>query len=100
MSTDSKLPEIRRRTEKQQSRYGFRWNHLLRDRRDLLAIVDAKQARIDALMLEFCPDEMDAEQRAEWANHQKPVDKRTALAIRKASLSVTERNLCSANKQR
>lgn len=28
------------------------------------------RAKIDALMLEFCPDEMSAEQRAEWAKHQ------------------------------
>jgi hypothetical protein len=36
--------------------------------------VNAKQARIDALMLEFCPDEMSDEQKAEWARHQCPVD--------------------------
>jgi hypothetical protein len=30
------------------------------------------QARIDALMLEYCPDEMADEQRAEWARHQVP----------------------------
>lgn len=29
------------------------------------------KARIDALMLEFCPDEMTAEQKAEWAGHQR-----------------------------
>lgn len=32
----------------------------------------ALQARIDALMLEYCPDEMTAEQLAEWAKNQKP----------------------------
>lgn len=32
----------------------------------------AKQAKIDALMLEYCPDEMTQEQLAEWAAHQKP----------------------------
>ena len=31
----------------------------------------AKQAEIDRLMLEFCPDEMTAEQLGEWAKHQK-----------------------------
>jgi hypothetical protein len=31
----------------------------------------AKQAKIDALMLEFCPGEMSAEQRADWAKHQR-----------------------------
>lgn len=38
----------------------------------LRAEVEAKQARIDALMLEHSPDEMTPEQLAEWAQHQKP----------------------------
>ena len=37
---------------------------------NLLNAVNAKQARIDALMLEFCPGEMSAEQRAELAKNQ------------------------------
>lgn len=32
-----------------------------------------QQARIDALMLEYCPDEMTPEQIAEWERHQRPV---------------------------
>lgn len=40
---------------------------------NLLATVDAKQAKIDALMMEFCPGEMSKEQRAEWARNQRPV---------------------------
>lgn len=32
-----------------------------------------KQAQIDALMLEWCPDEMTAEQLAEWGRHQNQV---------------------------
>ena len=32
----------------------------------------AKQAKIDRLMIEHCPEEMTDEQRAEWARHQKP----------------------------
>lgn len=31
-----------------------------------------KQEKIDALMLEYCPDEMTVEQTDEWARHQKP----------------------------
>ena len=31
---------------------------------------DSQQARIDALMLEHCPDEMTPEQMAEWSKHQ------------------------------
>lgn len=38
-----------------------------------LAAIDAKQARIDALMLEWCPDEMTPEQLAEYERNQKPV---------------------------
>lgn len=37
---------------------------------NLLGALNAKQAKIDALMLEFCPGEMSAEQRANWANSQ------------------------------
>ena len=52
---------------------------------ELLALADrveaverdaaSKQARIDALMLEYCPDEMTPDQREEWARHQKPAIK-------------------------
>jgi hypothetical protein len=35
--------------------------------------VAAKQARIDALMFEHCPDEMTPEQVAEWGRHQRVV---------------------------
>ena len=33
----------------------------------------AKQAQIDRLMLEHCPNEMTAEQVVEWSKNQKPV---------------------------
>lgn len=33
---------------------------------------EALQAQVDALMLEYCPDEMTPEQTAEWARHQRP----------------------------
>jgi hypothetical protein len=36
-------------------------------------VIAEKQAQIDRLMLEYCPDEMTPEQMAEWARHQKPV---------------------------
>jgi len=39
---------------------------------ELERTVAAKQAKIDALMLEFCPDEMTAEQVEEWGQHQSP----------------------------
>ena len=34
----------------------------------------AKQAQIDRLMLEYCPDEMTPEQMQEWGNNQRPVE--------------------------
>jgi len=33
---------------------------------------DALQAQLDALMLEFCPDEMTEAQKQNWAKHQRP----------------------------
>ena len=33
----------------------------------------ALEARIDQLMLEYCPDEMTSEQKTNWAEHQVPV---------------------------
>ena len=44
----------------------------------LVAERDALQAKVDALMLEYCPDEMTPEQVEEWAKHQVPVDGITA----------------------
>lgn len=35
---------------------------------------DALQAKLDAVMLEYCPEDMTPEQMAEWARHQKPCD--------------------------
>ena len=36
-------------------------------------MIESLQARIDSLMLEYCPDEMTEEQINEWARHQVPV---------------------------
>lgn len=41
----------------------------------------ALQAKIDALMLEHCPDEMTPEQRAEWVKHQRAVTGEEAKRI-------------------
>lgn len=35
--------------------------------------LNAKQAELDRVMIEYCPDEMTAEQTANWAKHQRPV---------------------------
>lgn len=40
----------------------------------LLDKIYAQQAEIDALMLEFCPNEITKEQMEEWARHQKVSD--------------------------
>ena len=37
----------------------------------LRAELAAKQAQIDRLMIEYCPDEMTDEQTAEWTSHQR-----------------------------
>jgi hypothetical protein len=37
----------------------------------LMSELDARQAKIDALMLEFCPDEMTADQLENWKRHQR-----------------------------
>lgn len=37
--------------------------------------LEAKQAKIDQLMLEFCPDEMSKDQLSNWEKHQKYVEK-------------------------
>jgi len=57
-------------------------------RAELLAELDkarksdsAKQAKIDALMFEYCPDEMTTEQTDEWAKHQRPVSVELSAAI-------------------
>lgn len=41
--------------------------------KELEAEVAAKQAKIDELMLEYCPDEMTPEQIEEWGRNQRPV---------------------------
>lgn len=47
----------------------------------LTAEIGRLQARIDELMLEYCPDEMTDEQRAEWARHQRSVSPEDQAAI-------------------
>jgi hypothetical protein len=54
------------------------------------AEIAALQAKIDALMLEYCPSEMTPEQMAEWERHQKrsgatgSIDAATDVAKEKA----------------
>ena len=50
---------------------------------------DALRARIDALMLEYCPDEMTSEQTAEWARHQVPHQLTASEAAERSPTSST-----------
>jgi hypothetical protein len=50
----------------------------------LCAQVDALQARMDALMLEFCPDEMTKTQLENWARHQRPASDEVQAAYQAA----------------
>lgn len=45
--------------------------------REVLAL----QAKLDAVMLEYCPDEMTEEQTAEWERHQRPLSAEEQQAI-------------------
>jgi Lhr-like helicase len=50
--------------------------------------LDAKQAKIDALMLEFCPDEMTGEQISRWVEHQREHQRVVRIATKYLSESV------------
>jgi hypothetical protein len=62
----------------------------------LMAELEAKQARIDALMLEFCPEEMTADQKERWARAQRMVPRsfggHEAQARAKAATPTAQRN--------
>lgn len=60
----------------------------------LMRALHAKQAKIDALMLEFCPGEMSKEQRDEWAEHQRPADDVSGCAVC-GEPTLTDRKYCS-----
>lgn len=47
----------------------------------IAAKADALQARIDELMLEFCPDEMTEAQKANWARHQRPASEEMQAGV-------------------
>ena len=49
------------------------WNAACNRVCELERELSAAQARIDELMLEYCPNEMTAEQLSEYARHQVPV---------------------------
>lgn len=57
----------------------------------------AKQAKIDALMLEYCPDEMTPEQVVEWGENQKPASLEENEAIAKSLGYKSAACLCCGN---
>jgi hypothetical protein len=64
--------------------HGYLIFSTLDDLRALLARLDAKQAKIDRLMLEYCPDEMTPEQSAAWKAHQTACSEAVGMAIDRA----------------
>ena len=52
---------------------------------DLKQQLAAKQAQIDELMLEYCPDEMTEERLAEYARNQVPISPERQAAIDKVT---------------
>ena len=58
------------------------FNAELQDENDqLCTALAAAQAKIDSLMLEYCPDEMTPEQIENWGKHQKAVSDQTNLLL-------------------
>ncbi len=47
---------------------------LMNEFMEVVKELNAAQAKIDSLMLEYCPDEMTRTQLAEYEKHQKPVN--------------------------
>jgi hypothetical protein len=58
--------------------------------RTLIRHIGSLQARIDELMLEYCPDEMTQERFDEWARHQVPVDEGVSYTITEAGRKALE----------
>lgn len=58
--------------------------------RELEREIAAKQAEIDRLMLEYCPDEMTPEQIENWKRHQRRTTPEEETAV-EAALRATDR---------
>jgi len=74
--TDGRLREMQRIAVANEGAgeclYHWHWVAVVNELIERRAEVSRLQARIDALMLEYCPGEMTPEQTAEWARHQAP----------------------------
>jgi uncharacterized protein involved in exopolysaccharide biosynthesis len=61
-----------------------RENHTLNEKYESLRQqLSAAQAKIDELMLEYCPEEMTNEQIAEYEKHQRPAWRNFSLELKK-----------------
>jgi len=49
------------------------WDELFEQQAEMLKLRGVQQAKIDSLMLEYCPDEMTKTQLINWALHQQSV---------------------------
>ncbi len=47
----------------------------------LIALVESQQAKIDALMWEYCPEDMTKEQVEEWKRNQQPADPQPVIDL-------------------
>ena len=52
---------------------------------------DALQAQLDALMLEFCPEEMTEAQKENWARHQRPASDEMQASVATALMGSNEK---------
>lgn len=69
--------------------YSYRHSNIARCYIDVVRQLAAKQAEIDRLMFEFCPNEMTEAQIKNWASHQRSVDPEKEAAINK-TLGITK----------
>ena len=63
--------------------YTYANSNLARCYVDSVRRANALQAKIDSLMLEYCPKEMTVEQIVEWSNRQRPASVEKTLMINK-----------------
>lgn len=93
----SNKPELRRQLTEREAERNNAWGELREIRKAISANPEestldevvklcqqlaAKQAEVDALMLEYCPSEMSQEQLDTWAAHQRPSEWKTNDELR------------------
>ena len=57
----------------------------------------AKQAEVDALMLEYCPSEMSQEQLNNWAAHQRPAERDEQAEVFRVEVESLRQHLIGSN---